>query len=122
MLISTTDPRWTKDDRIGFYLSALIATDPDTGAEMDASGGRRKAGRGTRYTVRVPSGEMQMGYRGTDNPRLIPVKRKAFTVTAHSEVEAIERANKALTRFLGKQPQWSIEDWNWTFAAKEHTT
>ena len=63
-----------------------------------------------------------MGYLNTNNPRPIPVKRKAFTITARSDADAIERANKALTRFLGKHPQWSIEDWNWTCAAKEHTT
>jgi hypothetical protein len=28
---------------------------------------------------------------------------------------AIEQANKALTRFLGKNPHWSDEQWNWVF-------
>ncbi len=114
-LISTADAQWTQVEQIGFLLDGLIATDPDTGAEMYASNGRRKAGRGTRYTCRVPSGETRMGYQGTNNPRPIPVKRKAFTVTAHTEADAIDRANRALTRFLAKSPQWSATEYNWTF-------
>ncbi len=115
MLISTADARWTKEERIAFFLSDLIAIDTDTGAEMYASNGRRKSGRGIRYTCRVPSGETRMGYQGTDNPRPIPVKRSAFTVTAYSETAAIERANKALARFLAKSPQWSATEYDWTF-------
>jgi hypothetical protein len=115
ILIAATDGHWTKDERISFYLSGLIAVDPDTGAEMDASGGQRKRGRGRRYSVSLPTGETRMGYLGTNNPRPIPVKRRAFSVTAYTEADAIERANKALTRFLSKQPVWSLEEWNWVF-------
>ena len=116
-LISTTDERWTQDQRIEFYLSGLIAIDPDTGAEMDASGGRRKSGRGRRYSVSLPTGETRLGYLGTNNPRSVPVKRRAFSVTAHTERDAIERANKALARFLSKGPTWSDQDWNWVFSS-----
>lgn len=122
MLISTTDPRWTQDQRIHFYLDGLTATDPDTGAELYASNGRRKSGRGTKYTCRIPNGETRMGYLGTDNPRPIPVKAIAFSVSAHSAAEAIERANKTLARFLSKSPVWHAESYSWTFAGKEQVT
>jgi len=49
-------------------------------------------------------------------PRAFPVLRKAFTVTAQSDRLAIDQANKALARFLGKGPVWSDKAWNWTFA------
>lgn len=116
MLISTTDARWSPDERIAFYLSDIRAIDPETGAELYASSGRRKSGRGTRYACHVPTGETRIGYRGTNNPRTIPVKRKAFTVTAHSDASAIEQANKALARFLRKGPRWSDEHWNWIYS------
>jgi len=115
MLISTIDERWSKAERIDFYLSDIRAIDLDSGAVLYASYGRRKSGRGTRYACHVPTGETRMGYRGTSNPRPVPVKRKAFTVTAHSEGAAIEQANKALARFLSKGPRWSDEAFNWTF-------
>lgn len=118
MLISTTDERWSQAERIDFYLQDVRAIDPDTGAELYASYGRRKSGRGTRYICRVPTGVTRMGYLGTKNPRPIPVKHKAFTVTAHTEQDAIERANKALTRFLKKNPVWSDTEYNWVFQAK----
>ncbi len=115
MLISNTDERWTQEQRIHFYLDGSVANDPVTGAELSASNGRRKAGRGTKYTCRVPNGETRMGYLATDNPRPIPVKRVAFSVSAHTAAEAIERANKALTRFLSKSPVWHAESYAWTF-------
>jgi hypothetical protein len=115
MLISTLDERWSQDERVAFWLRGIDAIDPDTRTELYASDGRRKTGRGTRYICRVPTGETRMGYLGTDNPRHVPVLRKAFTVTAHSEAEAIERANKALVRFLGKKPRWNDQAWNWVF-------
>lgn len=111
-LISTTDERWSCDQRIDFYLKGLTAIDPDTGAELDASNGRRRSGRGTRYTCTFPTGET----RAAGGRRVIvAVKRKAFTVTAQSDRLAIEQANKALARFLARNPQWSVEDGNWTF-------
>jgi hypothetical protein len=115
MLISTTDERWSQGEKIDFYLQGVCAIDPDTGAEMYASDGRRKAGRGTRYICRVPTGETRMGYLGSGNPRPVAIKRKAFTVTAHSDRLAIEQANKALARFLGKNPRWDDQAWNWVF-------
>lgn len=112
MLISTTDERWSQGERIDFYLQDVRAIDLDTGAELYASSGRRKSGRGTRYTCTFPTGETRIaGGRRV----VVAVKRKAFTVTAQSDRLAIEQANKALTRFLSKKPVWSIEDWNWTF-------
>ena len=114
MLISTTDERWSQGERIDFYLQGICAIDPDTGAEVYASSGRRKSGRGTRYICRVQTGEMQT--RDTNKgPRAFPVLHKAFTVTAQSDRLAIEQANKALARFLSKKPVWSVEDWNWIF-------
>ena len=86
-------------------LSGQTAIDPETGAELYASHGRRMNGRGTRYTCRVQTSES--------------VLRKAFTVTARSDCLAIEQANKALARFLSKSPVWSDEQGNWVFAAKE---
>jgi hypothetical protein len=114
MLISTSDERWSQGERIDFYLAGLTAIDPETGAELYASDGRRKSGRGTRYTCRVQTGETQR--RDTNKgPRDFPVLRKAFTVTAQSDRLAIEQANKALARFLSKSPRWSDEQWNWIF-------
>lgn len=111
-LISTIDERWSQGERIDFYLQDVRAIDPDTGAELYASYGRRIGGHGTRYTCTFPTGET----RAAGGRRVIvAVKRKAFTVTAQSDRLAIEQANKALTRFLKKNPQWSIEDWNWVF-------
>lgn len=112
MLISTTDQeRFTQEQRIDFFLSGAAAYDPDTGADLSKSGGRRRAGRKARYVCRFPSGEtLQDGS---------PLKRRAFTVTAHSEAEAIERANKALARFMGKRPRWDDTQYNWTFEGKE---
>ncbi len=117
-LISTTDERWSQGERIDFFLQALTAIDSDTGAELYASNGRRAAGRGTRYTCRVQTGEMRR-QDTNKGPRAFPVLRKAFTVTAHSDRLAIEQANKALARFLSKGPQWSDEAWSWVFATKE---
>src|SRR6476660_8664223 len=111
-LIDTADARWTQDERIGFYLRDIVAIDPETGAELYASYGRRKSGRGTRYTCMLPTGEMLILYPTTRRPE----RRKAFTVTATSAAQAIERANKALTRFLSKSPRWSADEWNWVFA------
>jgi hypothetical protein len=108
MLISTTDEQFTKEQRIDFFLRGTDAFDPETGAELEKSGGRRKGGRGARYICRVPSGETLAGGD--------PLKRRAFTVTAHSEQEAIERANKALARFVGKGPRWDDERYEWVFA------
>jgi len=120
MLVSTTSECWTQDERIGFYLRGLVAFDPATGAELDASNGRRKSGRGRRYTCRVRTGETV--WRETNKGRCeFPEKRTAFTVTAHTEAEAIERANKALTRFLNKRPVWHAESYTWTFEPKEVT-
>ncbi len=115
MLKHCSDDCWTKDQRVEMFLRGLVAADPDSGAEMDASGGRRRLGRGRRYSCSIPTGETQLGYLNTNNPRPIPVKRRAFSVTAHSETEAVERANKALVRFLSKNPVWSGTEYNWTF-------
>lgn len=113
-LISTADERWSQGEKIDFFLSALTAIDPNTGAELYASNGRRRYGRGTRYTCRVQTGETIQ--RDTNKgPRAFPVLRKAFTVTAQSENEAIERANKALARFLSKGPKWDDAEYDWTF-------
>jgi hypothetical protein len=114
-LISTTDERWSQGERIDFFLQDVCAIDPDTGAELYASYGRRKSGRGTRYTCTFPTGETrQVGGRRV----VVAVKRKAFTVTAQSDRLAIEQANKALARFLSKNPVWSVDDWNWVFQKK----
>jgi hypothetical protein len=115
MLKHFTDDCWTQDQRVEMFLSGLTASDPDTGAELSASNGRRKSGRGTRYTCRVPNGETRLGYLGTNNPRPIPCRATAFSVTAHTEAEAIERANKALTRFLAKRPAWDAASYTWVF-------
>lgn len=114
MLIATNDQRWSDGERIDFYLSGLTAIDPDTGAEMYASNGRRKSGRGTRYICRVQTGETVL-QETNKGPRYFPVYQKAFTVTAQNDRLAIEQANKALARFLGKSPRWSDEEWKWVF-------
>ena len=119
MLISTTDTRWSQGERIDFYLAGLTAIDPDTGSELYASNGRSKAGRGTKYTCRVQTGETET--RDTNKgPRSFRCKAKAFSVTAHSDRLAIERANKALARFLSKSPVWHAESYTWMFPKKEY--
>ena len=116
-LISTSDARWSQGERIDFYLAGLTAIDPDTGAELYASNGRRKAGRGTKYTCRVQTGETEL--RETNKgPRTVQRMSAAFSVSAKSEREAIERANKALARFFGKGPIWHRESYSWTFAVR----
>ena len=119
-LISTTDEHWSKGEQIDFYLKDVLAIDPDTGAQLYASYGRRVSGRGTRYTCYVQTGE-SVRRKTNKGPRSFPVLRKAFTVTAHSDRLAIEQANKALARFLSKSPVWSDAEWNWTFQKQART-
>lgn len=118
MLIDTTDPRFSQDERVGYFLRDVAAADPETGAELYASYGRRMSGRGTRYMCTVPTGETYTAYlvNGTFQR---PIRRKAFTVTAHSKEDAITQANKALKRFLSKGPRWSDEQYNWIFGGTQ---
>jgi len=114
MLFSTTDPRWTQNERVGYYLRDITAVDPESGAELYPSYGRRKSGRGTRYTCTVPTGETRTQYLNSGTVHS-PVRHKAFTVTAYDESAAIEQANKALARFLSKAPRWDDTIYNWAF-------
>ena len=67
-----------------------IAADVDTGATLHASGGRRKAGRGRRYYVKVPASLLPAGYYDQE--------LAGITIIAHTDAEAIQRANERLVK------------------------
>jgi hypothetical protein len=62
------------DNRVNCYLAGWIALDPNTGAHLRRSAGRRKAGKPAKYYLSTP---------GND----------ALMILASSDQEAINKAN-----------------------------
>lgn len=67
--------QFDNETQILLYLGSLVAIDPQTGAYMRASNGRRKAGRPTRYMASYPNDTV-------------------VKVTAYSVQEAVDKVNK----------------------------
>lgn len=65
------------DNRIKCFIANRMALDPETGVYMYCSAGRRKAGRPAKYTVHISNDT-------------------ALHVTAFSDQEAVDKANKML--------------------------
>lgn len=62
------------ETQILLYLGGLVAIDPQTGAYMRSSNGRRKAGRPTKYAAWMPGDEV-------------------IKTTAYSVQEAVDKVN-----------------------------
>lgn len=74
---------------IRWSFSETIAECPETGARLKGSNGRRKAGGARRYYVTMPRTLLPAGLFDQE---------RAFGLTAHTEQEAIEKANKRLVK------------------------
>lgn len=81
------------DTRLGMFLSQHIAQDPDTGAYLTGSNGRRRSGRNRRYCVTVPTCNLEPLPGGQAYSESVYLK-----FTAESDEQAIEKANKRLAR------------------------
>jgi len=77
------------DTQIGMMIHFQVALCPETGAYLVGSYGRRKAGRPRRYWARL--GEKLIGF------------------TAHSDEEAVEKANQRLFLPAENLPQEELE-------------
>lgn len=86
-----TDTRDLEPDAMArfkrWYFSEPIAECPETGTRLQANDGRRKAGRPRRYYVTSPRTLLPAGLFDQD---------RVFGLTAHTDSEAIEKANKRL--------------------------
>lgn len=83
------EPDWkARVARWGLF-NCPIAQDPDTGASLHVGEGRRRAGRPRRYFIKVPRVLLPAGLFDQE---------QIGTVTAYYDEEAIEKANKRLTK------------------------
>lgn len=67
--------QFDNDTRILLYLASLVAIDPQTGAYIRTSNGRRKAGRPAKYAAWMPNDQV-------------------VKVTAYSVQEAVDKINR----------------------------
>jgi hypothetical protein len=80
---------------IGMAIHRELAYDPVTGARLHCSYGHRRSGRPTRYWVLLPTCNFRL-YETT-----IVYEDASFGLTAHSEEEAIAKANQRLDKMFG---------------------
>lgn len=95
MLIDTTilEPNATlRFRRWGFR--DVIAECPDTGAQLTAGAGRRRAGRPRRYFIKVAMSLLPAGYFDQE---------QVGTITAYCDEDAIKKANKRLCTYYSKR-------------------
>lgn len=84
--------------QIGMFINQRIAQDPDTGARLVGSNGRRRTGRNRRYWVIIPTCNLrQYETGGHAYPQDV-----SFGLTAESDQHAIEKANRRLPKELAK--------------------
>jgi hypothetical protein len=102
MLIDCRDERvFTLTERLGFLLHRVTAYDPETGAELHCSHGRRMAGRPSRFQVVLPCGRFFTAcYTATVRPDtnpsgevLVEANQPIFGLAAAATAEAIVTAN-----------------------------
>lgn len=90
MLIDTCELEHDPIQRfIRWSFTETIAECPETGARLKGSNGSRRAGAARRYYVTMPRSYLPAGLFDQE-----PV----FGLTARTEQEAIEKANKRLAR------------------------
>lgn len=80
-------------DRIVRYglFAGVVAVDDDTGCRLEVGAGRRRAGRPRRYYLRAPRVLLPAGSYDLT---------QIATLTAYSDDEAIDKANKRLRKLL----------------------
>lgn len=74
------------DARVDLLVCGWVALDPDSGAHLRRSAGRRRAGRPARYTLHVPNQD------------------RAIHFTAPSDDEAVVKGNRALALLAATPP------------------
>jgi hypothetical protein len=109
-LVDITDPQIEPVTQIGLAIRGAIAVCPATGAELHASYGRRRAGRPRRYMMLFPTGEIDTVHAqgGTFVRQRLG---RAFGLSAHTDAEAIVKADTQLARFLSAPRRWDAARW-----------
>lgn len=92
-------------ERFDYWFRGIVAVDLEIKAHLQMSNGRRKLGRPSRYYVSAPNGEYYTGYFqrsvSPENPKgeeQVPRYRTVCTLSAFTDQEAIDKANKMLPK------------------------
>ena len=95
--------------RFDYWFQGYVAVDPETQAHLQATRGRSKAGRPHKYWVAAPDGTTYASWAKAfvtaENPKGEYQKTsysRVFTLTAYSDQEAIEKANKMFPKKFEK--------------------
>lgn len=94
-----------QDTRLRFIFTDVVAYDPETRISLTRSRGRRRTGRPARYTLWQPDGTFHREWLNRfvtpDNPKgegLVEGESRIAHLTAHSDVEAVVKAQRVLAR------------------------